>query len=235
MGSFLNVVASRKLRCISVVAPASHCFECGEKLKFYSLIPVLSYVFQRGSCIYCGAKIPIDVLLSEIIIPILFILGYYNLGIGFSFLTYIFIVSILYIMVLTDIKSQTIYDSHLVFLFVIAFIHIIIKFLSRKFIISVAILQIILYIIYLSLRSMEQPPMGEGDVLVYIALLCFFDFKNGVLMMFLSFWIAAIIGAALLLTGKDKKYKLAFMPFIFMAYIITVNYGENILMSLRWV
>jgi leader peptidase (prepilin peptidase)/N-methyltransferase len=55
-GSFLNVCIARVPRGMSVVAPPSHCFNCGARVRAYDNIPVLSYFLLRGRCRHCGAK-----------------------------------------------------------------------------------------------------------------------------------------------------------------------------------
>ena len=49
-GSFYNVVGYRLPNNMSIVFPASHCTNCNHKLKFYELIPVISYIFLGGKC-----------------------------------------------------------------------------------------------------------------------------------------------------------------------------------------
>lgn len=57
IGSFLNVVAYRVPRGESVVAPPSRCPACGERVRPYDLIPVVSYVLLRGRCRFCATPI----------------------------------------------------------------------------------------------------------------------------------------------------------------------------------
>ncbi len=55
IGSFLNVCIYRIPREESIIFPSSHCPNCGTSLKWYDLVPVLSYIFQKGGkCRYCG-------------------------------------------------------------------------------------------------------------------------------------------------------------------------------------
>ena len=57
VGSFLNVVIYRIPNDMSLVKPASHCPNCNHEIKWYMNIPVFSYIFLRGKCHYCKAKI----------------------------------------------------------------------------------------------------------------------------------------------------------------------------------
>ncbi len=66
IGSFLGVVVDRVPKGLSVVHPPSTCPRCGTRLGPFDLIPVLSYLLQRGACRYCNAKIPVRDLAIEV-------------------------------------------------------------------------------------------------------------------------------------------------------------------------
>ncbi len=66
IGSFINVVADRIPANHSLLRPPSHCDNCQKRLTGLDLIPVFSYIFLRGRCRYCGAKIPLQVLMVEL-------------------------------------------------------------------------------------------------------------------------------------------------------------------------
>lgn len=57
VGSFLNVVAWRLPRGESVVRPGSRCPGCGEPVRPYDNVPVLSWLALRGRCRHCGEPI----------------------------------------------------------------------------------------------------------------------------------------------------------------------------------
>lgn len=57
IGSFLNVCILRIPKGESLVSERSHCMSCGHRLAWYDLFPLFSYLFLRGKCRYCGAKI----------------------------------------------------------------------------------------------------------------------------------------------------------------------------------
>jgi leader peptidase (prepilin peptidase)/N-methyltransferase len=56
-GSFLNVVAYRLPRKESVVLGSSHCPSCGQPIKPYDNVPIVSYLVLRGRCRKCAARI----------------------------------------------------------------------------------------------------------------------------------------------------------------------------------
>ncbi len=57
LGSFAGLLAYRLPRGLSVVSGRSVCTACGHKLQIGELVPVLSYLWQRGRCAQCGSSI----------------------------------------------------------------------------------------------------------------------------------------------------------------------------------
>jgi leader peptidase (prepilin peptidase)/N-methyltransferase len=56
-GSFLTVVVHRVPRGESLVRPRSRCPSCGTQIRAVDNVPVVSWVFLRGRCRACGARI----------------------------------------------------------------------------------------------------------------------------------------------------------------------------------
>jgi leader peptidase (prepilin peptidase)/N-methyltransferase len=57
IGSFLNVCSLRWPRDQSVVHPGSHCPGCGNPVRWYDNVPLLSWLALRGRCRDCGMSI----------------------------------------------------------------------------------------------------------------------------------------------------------------------------------
>src|SRR3990167_11117895 len=57
IGSFLNVAILRYGSKESILKGKSRCFNCGKNLKWRELIPVFSFIFQKGRCRTCQSKI----------------------------------------------------------------------------------------------------------------------------------------------------------------------------------
>ena len=57
VGSFCNVLIYRIPKGEEFVRTPSHCMACGHNLKWYELIPVLSWLIQGGKCRACGKKL----------------------------------------------------------------------------------------------------------------------------------------------------------------------------------
>ena len=57
LGSFVNCLAWRLVHGESVWKGRSHCAVCNHPLAPLDLVPVLSWLFLRGRCRYCGERI----------------------------------------------------------------------------------------------------------------------------------------------------------------------------------
>ena len=85
IGSFLNVVIHRVPNNESIIFPNSACPACGEPIKPYDNIPLLSWAVLRGKCRSCQNPISARYPAVELLTAILFVLVYWQIGIG-SFL-----------------------------------------------------------------------------------------------------------------------------------------------------
>lgn len=61
---------------LSILRGRSMCQSCSHVLEPWDLVPVLSWVFLRGKCRYCGAKISWQSPVIEIVTSLLFTLSY---------------------------------------------------------------------------------------------------------------------------------------------------------------
>ena len=57
VGSFLNVVAHRAPRGVSVVRGGSRCPACGSRVRWHDNVPVLGWIVLGGRCRDCGSPI----------------------------------------------------------------------------------------------------------------------------------------------------------------------------------
>lgn len=65
-GSFLNVWVYRTRVGQSIFKPASFCPNCGHTIRWYDLIPVLSFLLLKGKCRDCKKKISLQYPLIEL-------------------------------------------------------------------------------------------------------------------------------------------------------------------------
>ena len=78
-GSFLNAVIHRLPRGVGLAHPRrSFCPQCGRSLPWHENIPVLSWIFLRGQCSGCGARISARYPLVEALTAALFLALWWN-------------------------------------------------------------------------------------------------------------------------------------------------------------
>ncbi len=80
VGSFLNVVIVRLPHEQSIVRPRSRCPSCGHQLAWFENIPVASWLFLRGRCSSCQARISWRYPAVELITAVLFLASLYRYG-----------------------------------------------------------------------------------------------------------------------------------------------------------
>ena len=171
-GSFFNVVILRSLSNESIVFPPSKCPKCGNRLKPWHNIPVVSYLFLRGKCAFCNEKISIQYPLIELITMGLFGFSFVKFGLTWQALFSIILCSCLLIMTMTDLKEKLVDCNIAIGLAVIGFLY---NWLVNGnvldsvygLIAGVAIMEIIARAGYL---FTEDRAFGEGDTYVAGAL-----------------------------------------------------------------
>ncbi len=70
-GSFYNCMAMRVAAKEDFIKGRSHCMSCGHELSAGDLVPVLSYLFSKGRCRYCGEKVSVRYPLTELLFGVL--------------------------------------------------------------------------------------------------------------------------------------------------------------------
>jgi leader peptidase (prepilin peptidase)/N-methyltransferase len=75
IGSFLNVVIYRVPKEESIVTPGSHC-GCGQPIKWYDNIPMLSWILLRGRARCCGRPFSFRYPFVELLTAVLFVVCY---------------------------------------------------------------------------------------------------------------------------------------------------------------
>ena len=74
VGSFLNVLIYRIPKGEEFVKTPSHCMTCGHPLKWYELVPVVSWLAQGGKCRACGVKLSAQYPIVEALNGIMWLL-----------------------------------------------------------------------------------------------------------------------------------------------------------------
>lgn len=91
LGSFSSAVAHRMHTKESWIRSQgrwarSACPHCQKTLRYWNLIPLFSWLFQRGRCAYCSARISEFYPIIELVSGVLAVLLFYTLGLGWLLL-----------------------------------------------------------------------------------------------------------------------------------------------------
>ena len=108
VGSFLNVAALRAAAGESFVRGRSHCPSCGETLRVWDLVPLFSYLFLRGRCRYCHAKISMRYPLTEAAAGGLYVLCLWRYGLTLQMMNAWLVASLLLCVFLIDMQAMII-------------------------------------------------------------------------------------------------------------------------------
>jgi leader peptidase (prepilin peptidase)/N-methyltransferase len=226
IGSFLNVVIYRLPREESIVWPGSHCSTCGHSLQSLDLIPVLSYLFLRGQCRYCGDKISTRYPLVEILTALLFAIIYLRFGWSVWTLAGCLLTAILISTALIDLDTGFIPD---VITYPGMLIGIIISYYTLGFLPSLYGM-LALSGTYLIILLLSRGGLGGGDVKLAGVIGAFTGIEGA----FLTFIISSLLGGlwAVILLATQKaglKTAIRFGPFLAVAAYIAYVWGQEIL------
>lgn len=228
IGSFLNVCIYRLPLGQSVVLPPSHCMQCGTRLGWQDLIPVISYLVLRGRCRHCKSKYSARYTLVELLTGVLFVWCLTAAGISMFLIKALSLTAFMIVISFIDYDHQLILDKVLL-LFSIA--GVIINLILAEIGISDMLLAALLGGgLLLLIAVVSRGGMGGGDIKFAAALGLWVGWKLTLVCLFLAFVFGGIVGVLVLaLHIKGRKDYIPFGPFIAAALFITILYGEDIL------
>lgn len=238
-GSFLNVVILRLKKNESILKKRSYCPNCKKKLTWYELIPLVSFLIQKGKCRKCKKKISLQYPLVEFFTGLIFLLiaVYYF---GFTFyglinLVYLLLVSCFLIVIFVyDLKYYLVADKIVYSAIILIFLYdIYLTIVSGELWILTTSIAIALgvggFFLLLVLISKERW-MGMGDVKIGILMGLFFGPFQFLTAFILAFASGALVSVVLLiLRKKNLKSEIPFGPFLAGATFITVLWGNYLL------
>ena len=234
VGSFSNVCIYRIPRNESIIYPASHCPKCRTTIKPIDNIPLLSYILLKGRCRNCGSKISIQYPVVEFLTGLIYLIIYLIYGLSVQSLVYIILSSALIIIAFIDLQEQIIPDvislPGIVVGLILSFIVPYISFINSALGALVGG-GIILIIAWVGSIIFKKEAMGGGDVKLAAMIGAFLGWRYIIISLFLGFFLGALTGIILIITKiKKREDAIPFGPFIALGSIITLLWGEKILL-----
>ncbi len=226
-GSFLNVCIYRIYRGESIVFPPSRCPGCDRRLTVIELIPVVSFLLQRGKCRGCGSVISWRYPLVELLTASIYVLLYAYFP-GLEFLLQAFFYSVLIVIFFIDLEHQIIPNRLVLVMLAFALV---LQVVRPQLPWSSALLGALAgggFLLLLAVVS--KGGMGGGDIKLMTVLGFWFGWQSLLLLMFFSFVGGGLTGVFLLVTRlKGRKDPVPFGPFIVVAALVVGLWGESLL------
>lgn len=243
IGSFLNVVIYR-FNSGKTLGGRSMCFSCGKTLHWYELVPLASFIVQRGRCVKCRSVISSQYPIVEALTGIIFVALAFKLfplllistTVFVTFLTVscylwcIWLVISVYDIRHTIIPEQLVWSANIVALLSLCIFsntNIVFHLPALNELLAGPLLALPFWALWYGSKGKW---MGLGDAKLMLGLGWFLGIAIGFAGMLLAFWIGAFF-AIILLALKHSRYtmksEIPFGPFLvlgaFVAYILSLD------------
>ena len=230
IGSFLNVCIFRIPASRSIVHPGSTCPNCGNRIRFYDNIPIVSYMVLRGKCRRCGRHISLRYPLIELLSGIVALSVYFRFGPTLEGVVYFTIIAALITISFIDLDHGIIPD-------VISLPGIIVCFLTVFALPTISWKESIIGIlagagslhlvalIYSAVRKKDG--MGGGDIKLLAGIGAFLGWKIAILIFFIAPVFGAIVGVIVKI--RKKVSIIPYGPFISLSTFIALFWGKEII------
>ena len=232
IGSFLNVVIYR-YNTGRTLGGRSICMSCGKALRWFELVPVISWLAQAGKCVRCRSIIPFQYPLVEAVTGLLF-LGVVRMYIGllpnttlflWAVIPAVFLWCMLMVIAVYDIRHKIIPD---LFAYLFIIISALLLFVTPHGLVLPDTWDFLAgFVIPLPFALLWYVTggrvIGFGDIKLMMGIGFFLGLGMGIAAVVLAFWIGALVGVFLLLThGKDvtMKTQIPFGPFLILGIVI---------------
>jgi len=231
VGSFLNVCIYRIPAGISIVRPSSHCPCCQTPIRFYDNVPVLSFLMLGGRCRHCRAVISLRYPVIELMTALASLLLFLRYGVSWLYLCTFLFTAALIVVTFIDLDHQIIPDVITlpgIPLFALASIFLL-KLPPLESLLGILIGGGSLYLVGLGYELLKKREgMGGGDIKLFAMIGGFLGWKSLIFVLLVSSFLGAIIGIAVILYRRgDMRYAIPFGPFLSIAAVSYLFWGES--------
>lgn len=229
-GSFLNVVAIRIPLGESVIAPPSHCRSCGCRLNAIDLLPVLGYLIRRGRCRNCRQPFSAEYAVWEGLAGLLFAGMSLALGLTRELAVGLFLVSVLLVVVQTDMRHLLIPDK-------IVYPSMMVALLLRLWTRPLPLWEygaafflgggLLWGIGWLGERLLRKEAMGGGDIKLVALLGLVLGIRLTLLLLFAASLLGLFVGGIARMLGKiGRGQAIPFAPFLAGGALCSYLWGD---------
>ena len=244
IGSFLNAVIYRLHSGEGIVKTRSHCVKCGHVLTWRELVPIFSFIIQKGRCRACSARISLQYPFVELATAILFVLVLFSHGGSpaggqFFSLVYLLIISSLLIVIFVyDLKHYIIPDKIVYPAIMVSGIWYLVSSIFLDSYTKYSIVDIIYspvgaFAFFAAIFFVSKGKwLGFGDVKLVFFMGLLLGWPGILVALFAAFMLGGIMGLGLIATGKkNMKSQVPFGPVLVVGTFAALFWGEEIV---RW-
>ena len=227
MGSFLNCAAGRIAKDQSFLKGRSICPACGHTLTVADLVPIFSWIFLRGRCRYCKAKVSVRYLLTELLFAALTVLCLLRFDLTVLCLRNWILICCLFCLSLVDLESMIIPNGSLLIAvgaWVLAepFLFDGWSVLLGHVITALAVSGGLFLLSLLLTKILKRDSLGFGDVKLFAVM----GLYLGPLPSLFALILACVIGLAVNPPGRRRSEPFPFGPWIAVGFCLMVFFGD---------
>jgi len=219
LGSFYNVVIYRLPRKLSLVKPGSSCPKCGHRLGASELIPVVSFLWQKGACKECGDRIALRYPLVELATGLGFLAILYHSSSFGDVLVGLAFFSLLLVLALIDLEHKLLPNVLTLSGTALGLVFGLLGWTSSFWtnVLGAGVGFLLMFLIALISRG----GMGMGDVKLMAMIGAFLGWKSVFYVLFGASLLGSIGGILYLyITKQDRKTPIPFGPSLAVAALI---------------
>jgi len=232
-GSFLNVLIDRFSTERSIVKGRSYCENCKKTLSWKELLPLVSFIIQKGKCIHCKAKIPPRLFLVELLTGLMFpVVYFYGIGAGLPTFQIVSVGVVVYAFLgifFADLTYGIIPDKLLIlsFLGIFGLVGLPSTNWWEHLFSGIASFAFFFFLFAVT----KGRGMGFGDVKFAFVLGFFLGYPLTIVALYIAVLTGALISIILVLWKKVsfQKGTVPFGPFLIFGTLLAFFLGQNIL------
>lgn len=227
-GSFFNVVGLRVPTKSLFSEKRSYCDTCQRTLSWKELIPVFSYLIQKGKCRGCREHISLIYPLMELATGILFALTYLIFGFNSRLILGLLLISLIVPVTVSDIEYKRIPNRILIFFSPLFLIYRLFFPLNPFYMSGIG--AVFAFILVLMIILISKGGMGVGDLKYFTLFGFIFGLYHFLLLFFLSTLFGSIGGLITMKINRlGRKSRIAFGPYIGLAALTVFFVGEPLI------